>query len=400
MATMDLKKWTVMVYLAGENNLAEECVFALNEMRRAAASKEVERKVAREQTRAEAKKTGARLSPELEQGLDYSVRVIAQLDASGLGGNEDRYILTRDRHNGVPSQRDGLLSKHVVNTVNTTETSYRQVLKDFLSSSVESRAANNVVILSGHGSGADGDFLSKQADPPDTLSIPKLQWVLSELRKDVANRFPTNPPEDFMINLLGIDSCLMSMAETCFELRKYVEFLVGAEGFEPNTGWPYERILTELFTQVDSTEAEFTPEQFAVSIVEKYIRYYSDYLPAGRSVDLSACRLDRCDDLAAAVKVLAQELSDQVEHSAEGRRAIVLAHWEAQSYKNDSYVDLYDFCNLLSSGPRCQGRSAGRKFADGHGAAARDADCREPQDCLRQGEAGLERLQGHRVRIG
>ena len=35
----------------------------------------------------------------------------------------------------------------------------------------------------------------------------------------------------------------------------------------------------------------------------------------------------------------------------ETMRQVVLAHWEAQSYKDDQYVDLYDFCDLLDRGP-------------------------------------------------
>ena len=34
-------KWTVMVYLAGDNNLADECVFALTEMKAAMIDKRV-----------------------------------------------------------------------------------------------------------------------------------------------------------------------------------------------------------------------------------------------------------------------------------------------------------------------------------------------------------------------
>src|SRR2546429_9417949 len=35
------KKWTVMVYLAGDNNLSDECVFAISEMKRSMLDKNV-----------------------------------------------------------------------------------------------------------------------------------------------------------------------------------------------------------------------------------------------------------------------------------------------------------------------------------------------------------------------
>jgi len=338
-----INDWTVMVYLAGENNLAEECVYALKEMKRA--------------------------MPRLDsRGLthdtaDSNVKVVAQLDASGLGGAEVRYVLRR-------GDVDGRLRRDVVATRDTSETSYRSVVKDFLVTSVTTDnglARKYMVVLAGHGAGAEGSFLSRDADPPDALSIPKLQWVFNEARKDIKQELREHlrgelsdevrayiegfDDEDFRFDLLGIDSCLMSMAETCYELRQHVKYLVGAEGFEPNTGWPYERILTELYSNSpDYAHEPGGTAALADKIVGLYTTYYSDYLPAGRSVDLAACDLGRCDDLKRAVAGLAEALRAELK-TDDGRRAILLAHWEAQTYKDDLYVDLYDFCNLLSEGP-------------------------------------------------
>jgi len=92
------------------------------------------------------------------------------------------------------------------------------------------------------------------------------------------------------------------------------------------------------------------PEELVFRIVERYVTYYKDFLPAGRSVDQSACDLSKCEALAAAVKELADILTETIA-SPETMRQVVLAHWEAQSYKDDQYVDLYDFCDLLDRGP-------------------------------------------------
>ncbi len=40
------KQWTVMVYLAGQNRLFDEMVYALKEMKRAAKKKDSERRAA------------------------------------------------------------------------------------------------------------------------------------------------------------------------------------------------------------------------------------------------------------------------------------------------------------------------------------------------------------------
>ena len=314
------KDWNAMIYLAGENNLADECVFALKELKRARP-----RNKGRKAT---------------DEAVDARVKVVAQLDAGGLGGNEVRYVLRR-------GDEDGELNEDEVTRVDTSETTYRGVLKDFISSSIliKGIARHYLLVLSGHGNGLLTDFLSRDIDTPDKLSIPKIRWVLREVKKDMVENFGAKFGDSFKIDILGLDSCMMSMAEIGYELRHYVNFMVGAEGFEPNSGWPYERILSDLLTN-----SEIEPEAFAVQIVERYVKYYRDFLPAARSVDLSACDLTRSEELASAIKELADVLYDKV-GEPETMRQIVLAHWEAQSYKDDQYADLYDFCDLLDRGP-------------------------------------------------
>lgn len=322
----ETKYWNALFYLAGENNLAEECVYALKSLKRA-------RPVDEDNNYTKAH----------DARVDADVKVIAQLDAGGLGGDERRYVLTR-------GDGDGILQMDEKEKVDTTETSYRGVLKDFISESIIEYGlapsdSKCLVVLSGHGNGIVSDFLSRDVETPDKLSIPKIQWVLDEVKQDLAAEFGREAGEHFMVDILGLDSCMMSMAEIAFELRHNVRYLVGAEGFEPNTGWPYEQILSAVLT-----DCEITPRNLAKVIVERYVNYYKDFLPAGRSVDQSACDLSKCDDLVEAIKELANLLYDRIEEP-QTMRSVVLAHWEAQSYKDDQYVDLYDFCDLLDRGP-------------------------------------------------
>lgn len=330
----DVKDWNAMIYLAGENNLAEECVFALKQMQRARPHRK-------------------------SKNIDNRVKVVAQLDAGGLGGNEVRYLLKQHKdEDGLENKdetadenHDGLLHKNELTRVDTTQTFYQGVLKDFISSSIikGGRAKHYLIVLSGHGNGVISDFLSRDVETPDKLSIPKIQWVLEEVKQNLMQEFPREIDENFKFDILGLDSCMMSMAEIGYELRNYVNFMVGAEGFEPNAGWPYERILSDILN-----DSDIEPRDLAIRIVERYVRYYKDFLPAGRSVDHSACDLSMCDKLATAIRKLADVLHEKISASnpkqQENIRHVVLAHWEAQSYKDDQYVDLYDFCDLLERG--------------------------------------------------
>jgi hypothetical protein len=217
-------------------------------------------------------------------------------------------------------------------------------------------AEHYVVILSGHGGGATGDFLPDE-DPHSALTIPQLGRILREAREayDAKNK---GQRSDI---ILGLDSCLMSMAEVAYEVRDSASYLVGAEGFVPNTGWPYHRVVEAL---ADGS----SPEAAAEKMVEKYAAFYQDYEMGGVSTHLAAIDLSEIGNLASAVKLLATQLREQLalldedaefteinqslpapqqEQSRKLRDAMILAHWYAQCFKWGRYVDLYDFCDQL-----------------------------------------------------
>jgi hypothetical protein len=173
------------------------------------------------------------------------------------------------------------------------------------------------------------------------LTIPGLKSALGSAREQIGRK----------IDVLGLDSCLMSMVEVCYELREEVDFLIGAEGFERNTGWPYHEILDVLQGNLKSSvkKQEAVLEGLIGAIVSEYVRYYFPYHLSGVSVDLAACDLRDSDKIEALKNsitklavVLQQNLSNRLVNNA-----VLVAHWKAQSYKFEQYVDLWDFCNLL-----------------------------------------------------
>src|SRR5262249_23574248 len=215
----------------------------------------------------------------------------------------------------------------------------KRVLEAFLLKTLKKhRNTRQLLVLSGHGSGAVGDFLSgKRAQ--QAISIIGLAETLEKVKIAV---FGEN--HEYKFDIIGMDSCLMSMAEVAYELRNRANILIGSEGFEPETGWPYKEIIPEGKNAVDT-------KGLARKIVNKYIGDYADYAIAGSSVDLSACDLSRSDALAASLLELSETLLREFNTRDQGViDAVLLAHWRAQSYKNEQYVDLWDFCDLLEKG--------------------------------------------------
>jgi hypothetical protein len=239
------------------------------------------------------------------------------------------------------------------------------------------QAERYMVVLAGHGSGAVEDFLLKDDNSRDSLTLHELrdvfqlvqkelnklqlhlstkrQWLRERLEREQLEESERlglekklqhlNEGED-RIDILGMDSCLMSMAEVYYQLVGSVEYLVGAEGFESSGGWPYQRILRSLAQNSD----ELT-EKIAKKIVDDYVLYYFDYALAGLSVDLSACRIEEGKLLPEKIRDLASALKVRLENRA-SHDIVISARQRTQSYKFDQYVDLCDFCDQLKSDTR------------------------------------------------
>ncbi len=130
----------------------------------------------------------------------------------------------------------------------------------------------------------------------------------------------------------------MSMGEVAYEIREYADILVGAEGLEPAFGWPYRSPPREG----KSPRLPCGPEALASEIVEEYVTHYNDFdRPAGRSADLSAIRLSEMPELVRAFRALVDAAHyTTTAEDQEGHNKLLLAHWYAQTYKFDQFVDL------------------------------------------------------------
>ena len=339
------KDWTVMVYLAGDNNLAEEMVFALKSLYSVGSSKNVQVVALYD--------TNGAMVP-----FDIPVRRASEVTADhDLKQGEESFLKFKEQVSKASKKSEPITTEqkeflrrlerlHLTGSVNA-------ILQGFIADTIARfEASHYALILSGHGSGAVGDFLTS-AKHFFSLTIPGLGRVL----RGVKAQFQKT--ETGKLDILGFDSCLMSMAEVAYEVKDCVSYMVGAEGSEANTGWPYDRILRLLHHNPN-------PRDFAKKIVDEYIKCYTDYTVADLSVDLSALDLGRLDKL---VDALGKNPEDRGNHKEpplsqvmkDGlasprfpddvkdavKDAIVLAHWEAQGYKNEQYVDLWDFCDRL-----------------------------------------------------
>ncbi|MBI3950309.1 MAG: peptidase C11 [Acidobacteria bacterium] len=341
------KQWTVMVYLAGDNNLDSAGVADLKEMKKIGSSDEV--------------------------------NIIAQFDRSGSNQATKRYYITNK----------GSLEKNVVANLGETNMGDPNVLKSFIQWGIEKYPAKHyLVVVWNHGAGWDDEDVYRIArrdlklnvarrgekvaaargDGRKSVSIRRIRVVggqnfhralfSTSVQKAVTTRgiADDDNAQDFLdniemkkllsavakklgrkIDILGMDACLMSMAEVGYQLRDSVMLTVGSEEIEPGDGWPYDKILAAL-----ASKPKMTPQELTVVIVKQYLASY----PAHAGVTQAACDLTKSDTIASAVDRLAKVLSNNLSDSSVGT-AVVQSRLQAQTYDVTDYIDLYDFCDLL-----------------------------------------------------
>jgi hypothetical protein len=303
-ATEKGPKWTAAVYLAGGENVTREMIPGLHDLRDVC----------------------------LANPGDLST--IAQFEP---GGKAPRLLVFDDallrklplspRARALAPTPVGLANyEHVLELPEEERGRSFKLLRGFFETARAAAAEGALlVVISGHASGAAGEFLGYRADR-DPLHVPDLARALALGRNGRR------------IDVLGMDCCFMGMAEVAYELAPHARFLVASEGAVLNHGWPYREILEAL---VGLTAAEAAPE-----IARRYAGNYSDYSLLGVDADCAAIDLDELPRLTAPMRRLSEILIARIEDPDVWRPA-VLAHWEAQSYKDEEYVDLGDFCDRL-----------------------------------------------------
>jgi hypothetical protein len=164
-------------------------------------------------------------------------------------------------------------------------------------------------------------------DAKDFLDNLEMKKVLATAAKLVKRK----------VDILGMDACLMSMAEVGYQVRDSVAYTVGSEETEPLEGWPYDTILAEL-----AKNPALTPEALTSRIVNKYLASYTN-----EAVTQSACNLGTAEAVSTVVKALATSLKAAL-NDAEKAQQILVARTHAQSYEVADNIDLVDFCSLLA----------------------------------------------------
>jgi hypothetical protein len=310
-STSGKSKWTVMVYMAGDNNLDDAALRDIVEMAKVGSTKDV--------------------------------NILVQLDRI-----EDK--LTRR----FRITKGGGFKKDCLDSFGDTNTGDPQVLHDFVKWAAEHYPADrHCLILWNHGSGWWEEEKGRTAGPDGKkrrhlFCHPVPQEHRSICYDDTSNGDALDNRElkvvltgictllGKKIDILGMDACLMNMVEVAYQLRDSVNYIVGSEIEEPFDGWPYTEILTYLTAKPAKNAASFAGE-----IVKRYI---SSYKGQGETVTQSALNVGKIADLTGKVDALAAVLLASLDSSS---AYINDAVRHSPRFYDDNYVDLACFARNL-----------------------------------------------------
>jgi pentapeptide MXKDX repeat protein len=361
--------WTVMVYLAGDNNLTSECLFALTEMKKALPGKHLN-VIAQfdpqddylPTQRYEINRKG-QTTTVFEDVIDEARYNPRTGEVEFMNESKHARLVAASRSRRAREVREKFADKKDLstlafieeNTRDDTDTGSPSTLYNFLSFCIEQYPAYHyLIVLSGHAGGIETDYLLKDESSKGSLTFNEMKEVFRQLQDDLQGQ---------PVDILGMDNCLMSMSEICYELRGLVDIVVGCESFSPASGWPYRQILERLRDDCageKTTGRKSVTVKAARGIVDEYVNYYSPYWLSGMSVSQSALDITRVEELRKHVDKLAATLENELIAEFENNRrkkrksngasfkdCLILAHWEAQSYNGERFVDLFDFCGRL-----------------------------------------------------
>jgi len=302
-------KWTVMVYMAGDNNLDTAALRDIAEMARVGSSTKP------------ADKSSDKVHPvKFPKGSCKAafngVNILVQLDRANDFLTR-RFFITKG----------GGYRKDCIETFEETNTGDPKVLENFMLWAMEKYPANRyLLILWNHGGGWWEDprrsIAYDDSSDGDALDNGELKAALSSITKKLARP----------IDILGMDACLMNMVEVAYQLKDCVYVMVGSEEEEPFDGWPYDKVL-----QVLRNRPGRHPKTMGKEIVREYIKSYRG---KGDEVTQSPLNLRKVDDVVRNLDCLSHELVRSI-NDDKVFAAIVSSWKDSPKFFYDNYIDLY-----------------------------------------------------------
>ena len=317
--------WTVMVYLAGDNNLSANSIAILQDLEAI--------------------------------NHDDNIRVLAGYDPNTPLSKGARYLeihrhyhhggarMKWPLHNDMVAPRPMVVSPDFCNENPATiqpvyEPTAREGLSRFLDWALKYPSKRRILILFGHGTLIAGNTFLADTNPPSFLNLKDFARIM--------RRYFGKQPLD----ILACDNCVMNGIEAGYELRNYVDYMIGSQSLMLAMGWPFRKIIEAV-----QRHPKDSSRRISRRILTVCARNLIDFSLMERSTEQAVIDLTkfRRVGLRNTIRKLADALKAGLAYDHETGRilypeivdAVRLARLDAQSFWDETFVDLYDFCFQL-----------------------------------------------------
>jgi hypothetical protein len=334
-------KWTIMIYLAGDNSLTANCISVMQDLEAAKPSEDVEILACFDSNTPRPK--GSRyLQVNRSRGSANSMNWAIHND---LIPPDDRgHSIIAPNFCADESKSRGKAGSQTVE---------KDGLSRFIRFALDNHSAERYMLITfGHGGAVAGQTFLARDNPASFLTLTDFGRVLSNFfgRKD-------GKPQ---LDLLACDNCVMNGLETAFEIREQADFMLGSQDLMLAVGWPYQKIINTIVEKPGRATKDI-----AATILEVCARNLLDFALMDRSSEQAVCDLTTLQgeaNIIAALSDLVSTLRSSLKFEPKKSEpskgelvlsypticdAIRLARLEAQAFWNETFVDLYDFCERL-----------------------------------------------------
>ena len=292
-------KWTYMVYIAGDNNLASAAVKDINEMETVGSSNDVNVVVQ----------------------VEYSKNYTPDMPSTTLRGK----IAKDNDFQSIGSQ---------FTSIGDRDMGSKEELTDFVKWAAANYPADHyALVLWDHGAGwkvsrntrgiTRGALQDESAD--SFMSLPDMAGAIRD--------------SGVVLDVINFDACLMAMYEVAYEFKGLTQYMTFAEETEPGDGDPYDTILQALINTPSMSGLDL-----ATLIPTKFKEFYQT---SDRSrITKSSVDLQYVEQLHTQIT----DLSDLfIQNIGLERTYLQTARGQAVSYEYATNIDLGDFINRVAS---------------------------------------------------
>jgi N-acetylneuraminic acid mutarotase len=298
--------WTIMCYIANDNDLDSTSKVILQGLREQAA-------------------------------LNPNVHVILLLDRPTLALGASYYWLAGDPQapfiEGENKWYKGILDTgDPVNLVNFV-TRARNVFP----------AERYALVLSDHGMGLNGAMQDRTSprDPDgqdSRLTLKEIWQAMNTITESGAKK----------IDVLYMEACLMGMVESAYQVRSFVNYYVASETKAVATTRGYVKYISSI-------KADTTPLELSIQFVDAYSDFVMNYAIPGTSDDfyigyytMSVADMSKIDRLVSAIHDFVASVKADFQVTARQLSRMILNN-EFYEFQYHSIYDLYDFASKIKT---------------------------------------------------